>query len=375
MRIAVDGDVHVSYSQLYVQSTDGEPFDGDLSACFAGQRNGLCGAALPGHLFLVTGLHTGNVGFTAEVHDTEPPDPGGEDVVEASFRPSGGAALVTWGGGDWWDLGLAPGDYRVRYSGFGMDAGRHRDTRMDGEPEMDRYVLQFWPALPAPDAVVRQTSAIAAYWHGVAQELPPPPTEEELAERQAARQRAEEEARAQAEHERLLREWGGTLPDARILDLPPGSLREFAKTDRELVGAAVDAGPAVQRALARHVAHLAFARARLDTVGWIADGLRALDAGRPLPPPFDDWHAAWNRLLSDPAVPQTLVRLPDGRGEDALQQAMAFPAIFRATEADPLEALGSTLSAAEVTYGDDRPRLLAEVRAALADLTSRTGLP
>ncbi|WP_410589157.1 hypothetical protein [Amycolatopsis sp. lyj-23] len=367
MRTAVDGEIHVHYGQIYVHDERGEPFEGDLAACFTGQRNGLCGAAVPGHLFLITGLHTGQVGFTAEVHSSEPPDGGGEDVVEASFHAEGRTQLVTWGGEGRWDLGLAAGDYRVRYSGTAMDAGRERDTRLDGEPRQDSYLLQLWPAPPGPDVVVRETSAIAAYWHGFARDLPPPPTDEELAARWEARRRAEEESRAQARHEQLLREWGGVLPDPPILALPPGSLREFAKVDRDLVGAAIAAGPEVRRALARRVAHLAFARAGLDGVGWIAAGLRALDEGKALPPPFDDGSAAWDRLLSDPAVPHTLVRTPDGRHDNALQQAMAFPAIFAATREDESEALGRALSAAKHTYGDDR--LSADVRAALAELT------
>ncbi len=375
MRTVVHGEVHVHYGQIYVHDEDGEPFEGDLHACFAGQRNGLCGAAVPGTLFLITGLHTGEVGFTAEVHPSEPPDGGGDDVVEASFRARGRTMLVTWGGGDSWDLELTPGDYRVRYSGTAMDAGRERDTRLGGEPRLDRYLLQFWPAPAAPDVVVRETSAIAAYWHGFARDLPPPPTEEELAQRWAARRQAEEEARAKAAHERLLQEWGGRLPAPPVLDLPPGSLREFAKLDRDLVGAAVTAGPEACRALARRVARLAFERAGLDGVGWIADGLRALAAGVPLPPPFDDWTAAWDRLLSDPKVPRTLVRTPDGRHDNALQQAMAFPAIFAAAGEDALEALGSALSAARYTYGDDQAELLTAARAALAGLTSRTGRP
>ncbi|WP_244211159.1 hypothetical protein [Amycolatopsis kentuckyensis] len=369
MRTVVHGDVHVHYGQSYVHDDKGEPFEGDLHACFAGQRNGLCGAAVRGTLFLITGLHTGEVGFTAEVHDAEPADGGADDVVEASFRAEGRTVLVTWGGSDWWDLELTPGDYRVRYSGTAMDAGRDRDTRLRDEPPLDSYLLQFWPAPAAPDVVVRETSAIAAYWHGFARDLPPPPTDEELAARREARQRAEEEARAEAEHERLRREWGGVLPDSLVLGLPPGSLREFAKLDRELAGAAVAAGPEVCRALARRVARLAFELAGLDDVGWIADGLRALDVGSPLPPPFDDWAAAWDRLLSDPEVPQTLVRTPDGRHDNALQQAMAFPAIFAAVHEDAWEALGSALSAAGYTYGEERARFLAEVRAALADLT------
>lgn len=368
MRTVVHGDVHVHYGQIYVHDEAGEPFEGDLHACFAGQRNGLCGAAVRGTLFLITGLHTGEVGFTAEVHAAEPPDSGGEDVVEASFRAEGRTRLVTWGGSDWWDLELAPGDYRVRYSGTAMDAGRERDTRLGGEPRQDNYLLQFWPAPPAPDVVVRESSAIAAYWHGFARDLPPPPTEEELAARREARRRAEEEARAEAERERLLREWGGALPAAPVRDLPPGPLREFAKVDRAVVGAAVTAGPEVCHALARRVVRLAFERAGLDSVGWIAAGLRALDAGTPLPAPFDDWTAAWDRLLSDPEVPHTLVRTPDGRHDNALQQAMAFPAIFAAVHEDAAKALGEALSAAEYTYGDDRERFLAEARAALAEL-------
>ncbi|WP_290058980.1 hypothetical protein [Amycolatopsis solani] len=162
MRTVVHGDVHVHYGQIYVHSAGGEPFEGDLHACFAGQRNGLCGAAVAGTLFLLTGRHTGEVEFTAEVHETAPPDAGGEDVVEASFRAAGPARLVTWAGEEWWDLELPPGDYRVRYSATGMDDG-------DG-PESS--LLQFWPAPPAPDAVVRQTSAAAAYWHGFARKLP-----------------------------------------------------------------------------------------------------------------------------------------------------------------------------------------------------------
>ncbi|WP_233223948.1 hypothetical protein [Amycolatopsis sp. CA-128772] len=375
MRTVLAGDVHVHYGQIYVHDERGAPFEGDLAACFTGQRNGLCGAAVPGHLFLITGLHTGDVGFTVEVHEAGPPDAGGEDVVEVSFHAEGRTVLVTWGGEDWWDLELPPGGYRVRYSGTAMDAGRARDTRLGGEPRQDSYLLQFWPGPPSADVVVRETSAIAAYWHGFARDLPPPPTEAELAARREARQRAEEEARAKARHEQLLREWGGVLPDAAILDLPRGSLREFAKADRELVAAAIAAGPDVRRALARRVAHLAFERAQLDGVGWIADGLRALDRGLPLPPPFDDWTAAWNRLLSDPAVPHTLVRTPDGRHDNALQQAMAFPALFAAAHEDESEALGQALSAAGHTYAGDRPELLAQVRAALAELTSRTGRP
>ncbi len=55
------------YSQIYVES-DPDSVGPDLRESFAGQSAGLCGAATPGALWLSTGLHTGSVGFTVEVH-------------------------------------------------------------------------------------------------------------------------------------------------------------------------------------------------------------------------------------------------------------------------------------------------------------------
>ncbi|WP_328634876.1 hypothetical protein [Streptomyces sp. NBC_00356] len=172
MHRPVTGEVHVSYGQIYVVSEhEDQP---DLDETFAGQASGLCGAAVPGFLWLVTGLHTGDVGFTVEVHDREPPvDPVWEDIVEVSFRPlSGDSCLQQWAGERDWLLGLEETDYRVRYSGRGMDRGHELDTRVEGDVA-DHYLLQFWPATPQPDGIVRQTSQIAAYWHGVARETPP----------------------------------------------------------------------------------------------------------------------------------------------------------------------------------------------------------
>ena len=87
VRRPVKGEVHVHYGQIYVES-DPDSFGPDLAEAFAGQTAGLCGAAIPGTLWLSTGLHTGNVGFTVEVHGQPPPlDAVWEDVVEVSFRP------------------------------------------------------------------------------------------------------------------------------------------------------------------------------------------------------------------------------------------------------------------------------------------------
>ncbi|MFJ3966109.1 hypothetical protein [Streptomyces sp. NPDC090036] len=157
----------------------------------ADQSGGLCGAAVPGVLWLTTGLHTGRVGFTVEVHDEAPPlDPFWEDVVEVSFRPlSERTSLVQWAGEAAWDLSLARTDYRVRYCARGMDEGWQLDTRVSEEPPVDSYLLQF-----RADRVVRQTSQQAAYWHSYARELPPPPTPEERAEPERVARQAEKQA-------------------------------------------------------------------------------------------------------------------------------------------------------------------------------------
>jgi hypothetical protein len=176
-----EGKIHVHYSQAYVLV--GEIGDLDFYDAFRGQANGLCGAAVRGALLLVTGLHTGQVGFTVDVLDAPPPlDNTWEEIVEVSFfvgyidpdpiedtdiefmdDPDVIVALMEWGG-PWHELPLPPGNYRVRYCARGMQLGRDRDPLLDDEP-VDFYSLSFWPAEPAPDRIIKQTSEIAAYWH------------------------------------------------------------------------------------------------------------------------------------------------------------------------------------------------------------------
>jgi hypothetical protein len=178
-----EGKIHVSYSQAYVLM--GETEIPDFFDAFRGQTNGLCGAAVRGALWLVTGLHTGQVGFTVDVLDAPPPlDDTWEEIVEVSFfvgyidpdliedtdiefmdDPDVMAALIEWGG-PWHELPLPPGNYRARYCARGMQLGRDRDTLLCDEEPVDFYSLAFWPAEAAPDCIIKQTSEIAAYWHG-----------------------------------------------------------------------------------------------------------------------------------------------------------------------------------------------------------------
>ncbi|EQD86654.1 hypothetical protein A8924_0124 [Saccharopolyspora erythraea NRRL 2338] len=367
MRTLFDGEVHVHYGQIYVQSEIGAL---TLEEHRAGQSNGLCGAAVPGQLFLTTGLHTGHVGFTVEVHDERPDvDEAWEEAVEASFRPlSPEVALVEWGGEAAWSLDLEEIDYRVRYCAVAMDESRRVDTRTDGEPMVDRYLLQFWPAPPGPDAVVKQTSVTAEYWHQVARSLPPPPTPEEKAEAERERrleeERRREEVRARAEAE----SWAGRAPSERLRQAG-GHAWAMAQLDRDLVDEIADLDADAQRSLARWAVRRAYELAGLDGIDWIAPALAALEQGRELPPPFDDKLGVWEVLLNDPRVPHTTVTLPDRSTENFLQQAAALPAIFGATEDDPLSAAFEALHSAAGAFGTDYPDLFAEVR---REFTRRT---
>ncbi|MFF2515949.1 hypothetical protein [Streptomyces sp. NPDC058086] len=429
VRRVVDGEVHVHYGQIYVESDPGS-FGPDLAGAFAGQSAGLCGAAIPGALWLTTGLHTGNVGFTVEVHDQAPPvDAVWEDVVEVSFRPaSARSTLMQWAGEACWDLGLEESDYRVRYCAKGMDQACQEDTRMDDEPQLDCYLMQLWPAEPAADRVLKQTAAIAAYWHDYARQLPPPPTPDERAEAEhQARLRQEQ---AEREHQLALDrwQWGGQLP-SQALRAVGGNVRGLLCFDPALVHALDAAGPDIQRTVALLAARRACEAAGLAGLDWIAAALTALAEGRPLPPPFDEPAVMWQTLACDPRVPQRTVgqpvapqrpsfrppALPTGRApmpkprqaprpvgpaaaamnqpgppEPPVSQAgaaryamavtvgapdpslrmsqphMALPAVTGAAEADPLRAALDAVHAAVATYGEDYPALLEEIRSVSA---------
>lgn len=383
MRTLLDGEVDVHYWQLYVESGDvGVP---DLQGAFAKQANGICGAAVPCGLFLITGLHTGAVGFRAELHEAPPPlDDRWEDAVEVSFRPATAeVALLDWDGQSY-PLDLEPADYRVRYCARGMDRAREQDARLEDELPLDRYLLQFWLAPPAPDRVLKQTSEVAKSEHrhvrGLPrpepQDAPPEPQEapEPEAEAKLRARRQAERLRLAAEHareerlarfeERLARfeerRWGGRQPTERLRNVG-GHALGLALLDRDLVDAIADADPALQRAIAGWAARRAYTLAGIATLGWVAPALTAAERGQALPPPFDDRARVWQLLHSDRRVPRTTVTPLRGGPGIRSQQHMAVPALFAAVHADPLQAALDCLYAA-VAVGGSHRRLLDEVR-------------
>ena len=165
-----DGRLSVHYGQAYIVPP-GEYWI-DLEDSFRGQVNGLCGAASPHSLFLITGLHTGKVGFTLDVLDKEPAlDNSWEEIVEVPFVAQATKYMLQdWDGKQVCAVPLLPGNYRARYCARNMDLGHEVDTLVEGEP-IDFYYLAFWPAAIAPDVVLKQTSESAAYWHQYANNI------------------------------------------------------------------------------------------------------------------------------------------------------------------------------------------------------------
>ncbi|MDA3627418.1 hypothetical protein [Saccharopolyspora oryzae] len=61
MRTLVDAEPRAHYGLIFLESGQDSP---DMSEAFRGQANGICGAGKTGYLIMLTGLHTGPVGFT-----------------------------------------------------------------------------------------------------------------------------------------------------------------------------------------------------------------------------------------------------------------------------------------------------------------------
>ena len=164
--VLLDQVVHTSYGQFTLEWGDsGDAWDGNADRFFADQQNGWIGAAVEGTVVVVLARYGGGSAMRIELWPEEPPtDASWEDCVEVSTTVGPGD-VVGWGTWDWTESGklaLSPGSYRLRANARGRDAGHAGEF----DPEVvDFYLLQFWPAPPTVDAVVRTTSIDAAGWN------------------------------------------------------------------------------------------------------------------------------------------------------------------------------------------------------------------
>src|ERR1700712_5653824 len=139
MAVLFDDEISVHYGFIHLMPVETPP---DLMKARAGQVNGLLGAAEAGALSMVTGLHTGRVGFRLELLDSDPPlSPDWEEVVEASFTVPETAEMLLAAFEESTSIDLpAFTSYRARYCAIGMDDARQAEA--SGEPiarVIDRY--------------------------------------------------------------------------------------------------------------------------------------------------------------------------------------------------------------------------------------------
>ncbi|MEV8504601.1 hypothetical protein AB0368_07185 [Actinoplanes sp. NPDC051475] len=366
-RVLFDGSVFLSYHQVQLCDEAYDESD-DEKQPWRGQVNGLCGAASAGRLDLFTGLHTGDVQFRVELHDTEPVIDGRwEEVVEASFVARTDSSFLAGLMSDGWSIDLPAGSYRVRYCADKMQQGDDQDSGAD--EIIDSYLLQFWPAQPAPDRIVRRTSRAAAYWHDHNPE--PALTASDLAVRtQREREAAEKE---DAEYQRLMDQevWGDRIPSDR-LRAAAESANPLQELDPELPHLLAEQDGDVLKAVALWAAERAAAVSSIDQLPWVVAALAALRKGEPLPPPFD--HEApeddyptevWAQL---DAIEITTIRMPSVvNGPEAPEislQHVAMPAVLANADRDPLTAALNAVYASALAHGE------AGYRAFLAELKS-----
>jgi hypothetical protein len=162
--VLLDQVVYTDYGQLTLEW--GEEFwDGDANRFFKDQRNGLVGAADPDNVVILLARGSGGSAVRILLEASEPrAGADWEDVVEASFDLPPGRAMrwSTWAGESGGPLAVLPGQYRLRVSAAGRDAGMRNEF---ADEVVDEYLVELWSASAAPDAVLRVGSDDARYWH------------------------------------------------------------------------------------------------------------------------------------------------------------------------------------------------------------------
>ena len=167
-RILLDEHIDTDYGQFDIVYDEDGGFDGDVDRFFAGQVNGLVGAADPHGVYIHLARRYGGSRLKIVLHATAPQvgdEASWEDVVEVSTSvpEDERTEWATWGTASDGELhGLRAGDYRVRVSARGRDAADLDQLR--GQ-ETDFYLVELWPAPWAPDSIIRTTTANAARWH------------------------------------------------------------------------------------------------------------------------------------------------------------------------------------------------------------------
>ncbi len=162
----LDEIIQTDYGQFDIVWGGGFGFDGEFRQFFAGQSNGLVGAADANGVYLHFGRRSGGSSVRIELLTQQPPAPVApwEDVVEVSVHVTEHAEphWSSWAGESGGPLLLPPDTYRVRVSARGRDAGQDGEF---AEDVVDFYLVEFWRAPFQPDSILSVGSANAEYWH------------------------------------------------------------------------------------------------------------------------------------------------------------------------------------------------------------------
>jgi hypothetical protein len=367
-RVLFDGAVDISYGQFYLTCAESPGPDGS----FNGQINGLCGAAVPGHLYLTTGLNHGTVQVTVEQHTDEPPLPDGwEEIVEASFINTCANPKLEEFDSEGHQLQLDPGTYRVRYCARGMDAASDAESNYDDDV-IDTYLLQLWPGRVAADRILRQTSRSAAYWHRAHRTVAPPPE-----------QAAAETAQLDAEEEQwMLRVFQGRVPNARLREVAKaGYSHSLNDIDLDLTFALSEADNDTLRAVAAWAAIRALEIAQLTELPELTPSVTALRSGGRAVPPFDGsghWYAALTSPIPETPVPPLSPPIDTSNSWDVpedhtqMRETAAIYAMLATGDQDPLVAALTAINSAASAFGGDLYRgFLADLRKAFPTLPNR----
>lgn len=329
-------------------TTDEEADGYDLSAPWADETNGLCGAGVPGMLELITGTHTGYVPFRIELHESAPAvDPAWDEVVEVSFQSESDEAFLTGLMGEEFPFDLPRGEYRVRYCASGFDEA------MVSDEGTDSYLLQFWPAPPAPGRILVQTSEGAEAWHRARRTIAP----EEMNDQEIL-DAAERRDRARAR-------WGDRVPNDRLMELvDAGSpLDVLTELDVDLEFAIADADEITQRQIAAWAALRCLEVSGLSGESLLEPAVDALRSGESPPPPFDELRYGWDVLEWSRVRRTSVPAPPDGASRDSPEE-WAIRALQYSTGRDSLiSALQSVVCLAYVHGRDGYRQAFADLRA------------
>ena len=141
--------------------------DGERPLTPPGYANTLIAVA-PGYATVATGIAMGDVRLTVEVRQDPPPVDVAdwEEAAEVTLEsPTGRMRIATADDGDPTPpfpvlTPNGPGYYRIRVH------ARGRDNAIDqtADEPVEDYLVQVWPAPPAPQKIYKQTDRYGAQW-------------------------------------------------------------------------------------------------------------------------------------------------------------------------------------------------------------------